>query len=398
MKLEPIQPRQLRHRTHYKFYAISFLVFSSLIFSFWLINIPSPGLWNLWMEERWVLLGIIGFYVLFFAVYFIWLKPKLTKSIQVYPKHLVIQNGSFKDIISFDEIESVNRVCWSIFYVKMKSGIKHYFNSSYERIDYIWEGIYQANPEIMTDREFEDFRLKLVQYDHHQKRKEWFFKHRMIDILTWGVLPLLFLIFSFLIQSKYVIIHQEGIYLFRLFMYSLLVLLITSFIYSIALKKFIFDRKISFSLLQDSKIRDLEFEGMILQKSKLLQLMTSCILLIMLIKSDLNLFSISKIREDIADFNLKKGHTVLVDNRFNCISCKYPVKDGDYIVFGKGLVGQVMAREGDMVGEVRKDHHGRMLASENVHEVPRGHIAVKASNGKDILFVKIEELIGKIQN
>jgi hypothetical protein len=350
------------------------------------------------MEERWVLLGIIGFYVLFFAVYFIWLKPKLTKSIQVYPKHLVIQNGSFKDIISFDEIESVNRVCWSIFYVKMKSGIKHYFNSSYERIDYIWEGIYQANPEIMTDREFEDFRLKLVQYDHHQKRKEWFFKHRMIDILTWGVLPLLFLIFSFLIQSKYVIIHQEGIYLFRLFMYSLLVLLITSFIYSIALKKFIFDRKISFSLLQDSKIRDLEFEGMILQKSKLLQLMTSCILLIMLIKSDLNLFSISKIREDIADFNLKKGHTVLVDNRFNCISCKYPVKDGDYIVFGKGLVGQVMAREGDMVGEVRKDHHGRMLASENVHEVPRGHIAVKASNGKDILFVKIEELIGKIQN
>jgi hypothetical protein len=30
--------------------------------------------------------------------------------------------------------------------------------------------------------------------------------------------------------------------------------------------------------------------------------------------------------------------------------------------------------------------------------VPQGHVAVKAANGKDIIFVPIKDLIGKIQN
>ena len=50
-----------------------------------------------------------------------------------------------------------------------------------------------------------------------------------------------------------------------------------------------------------------------------------------------------------------------------------------------------------MVGLISQDTAGRMIASENVQEVPKGHLAVKAANGKDIMFIKIEELIGKIQ-
>jgi hypothetical protein len=67
-------------------------------------------------------------------------------------------------------------------------------------------------------------------------------------------------------------------------------------------------------------------------------------------------------------------------------------------MFGRGIIGQVLAKEGDFVGEVAQDQKGRMIASDNVQEVPTGHVAIKAANGKDILFVKIEELIGKIQN
>lgn len=366
--------------------------------SYWTMRFLSFGWDSLWAEQSWEFLLSLMFYVFFTVLYYFWLKPKMSKSIQVYPQSIIIHSSAGDETLNYAEIESVNRVCWSIFYVKMKNGIKHYFNSSFERIDYIWEGIYEARPDLMTEKEFDEFRLKLVQYDHHQKRKEWFFKHRLIDVLTWAILPVLFLAISFMVQSRNVIIHHEGIYFFRLFMYSLLVLLITSFIYSVALKKFIFDKKVTSSLLQDSKIRDLEFEGMVLQKSKFLQLTTSFFLLVMLIKSDLNLFSVSKVREDLADFNLKKGTTILIDNRFNCFACKYPLKDGDYVVFGKGIVGQVMAREGDVVGEVSKDTSGRMIASQNIQEVPKGHIALRASNGKDILFVKIEELIGKIQN
>jgi hypothetical protein len=361
------------------------------------MKIQSSSLVAVWTEYQWEIGGTFFFYTILGLLYYSWLRPKLSKSIQVYSQHLVIHTGSEKDTVSFDEIESVNRVCWSIFYVKMKNGMKHYFNSSFERIDYIWEGIYQARPELMTEKEFGEFRVKLVQYDHHQKRKEWFFKHRLIDVLTWAILPAMFLGLSFMVQSRTVVIHQEGIYFFRLFMYSLLVLLATSFLYSFALKKLIFDKKVETSLQQDSKIRDLEFEGMILEKSKILQLTTSCFLLALLIRSDLNLYSISKVREEIADFDLKKGSTILIDNRFNCFACRYSLQDGDYVVFGKGVVGQVMAREGDIVGEVHKDSHGRMIASQNVQEVPKGHVALRASNGKDILFIKIEDLIGKIQ-
>jgi hypothetical protein len=50
------------------------------------------------------------------------------------------------------------------------------------------------------------------------------------------------------------------------------------------------------------------------------------------------------------------------------------------------------------VGQVSQDAKGRMIASENIQEVPKGHIAVKAAKGKAIVFVKIEDLIGKIQN
>jgi len=87
----------------------------------------------------------------------------------------------------------------------------------------------------------------------------------------------------------------------------------------------------------------------------------------------------------------------VVDNRFNCLFCKYPVRDGDIVVFGKGTIGQIMATEGDMVGQLTSDKKGRMIASENIQEVPKGHIAVKLSNQKEMLIIKIDDLIGRIQ-
>jgi len=117
----------------------------------------------------------------------------------------------------------------------------------------------------------------------------------------------------------------------------------------------------------------------------------------LLMKSELNLFSITKIREDLTSFNMKSGQTLIVDNRYNCVQCKYPVRDGDLVVFGKGTIGQIMATEGDMVGQVSQDKTGRMIASENIQEVPKGHIAIKLANQKEMVFVKIDDLIGKLQ-
>ncbi len=61
------------------------------------------------------------------------------------------------------------------------------------------------------------------------------------------------------------------------------------------------------------------------------------------------------------------------------------------------MIGQVLAKEGETVALISQDTEGRMIASENVQEVPKGHVAIRAGNGKDIVFVQIDELIGRIQ-
>ncbi len=399
MKLDPIQPRNLRYRNHYKFYVLAFAFLSGMIMAFWSMKLANDGFKNVFEVYKFELLSSFIFFISTGAIYFVWLRAKLKRSVQVFHDHVLVQKGKSKEAIHYADIESVSVVCWSIFYVKMKNGIKHYFNSSLERVDYIWEGIYSARPDLMEPAAFEEFKVKLVQYDHHQKRKEWFFKHKIIDIFNWAVLPVMFLGMAYIFQSQHVVIHQQGLYFFRLFMYALLTILSLTFIFSIFLKKVIFDKKISEQMENSElKARDMEFEGVILERSKIFQVLTTCFVFALLIKMDVNLYSVSKVKEDIASFKLKKGHTILVDNRFNCIGCKYQLNDGDFVVFGRGIIGQVLAKEGDMVGQISQDTKGRMIASENVQEVPKGHLAVKAANGKDIVFIQIEELIGKIQN
>jgi hypothetical protein len=213
------------------------------------------------------------------------------------------------------------------------------------------------------------------------------------------VLPTVFFGITYLIQSRDVVVNQQAMYFFRLFMYSALVLIVTTFSYSLILKRFIFDKrvKIQMSSQPDDKLRDIEFEGVVLHRSKLLQMVTAAFLFALIIRTEVNLFSVTKIKEDLSSFNLKSGHTLVVDNRFNCLACKYPVRDGDLVIFGRGTLGQIMATEGDMVGQISQDTKGRIIASENIQEVPKGHIAIKLANQKEIVMVRLGDLIGKIQ-
>jgi hypothetical protein len=399
IKLNPIQPRSLRYRTHYRVYLIFLSIILAFIASFWgyqFTQMPVRALWDEYPVE----LTLSSVYIIgFVASYFFWLRTKFNQNVQVFEDRLVLSKGRKQLTLEFSHIESVNVIGWSLFYVKTKDGFKHYFSASLERVDYIWEGLNSARPDLFDPRAFEEFRLNLVQYDHHQKRKEWFFKHKMIDLFNWMCLPVIFLGVAYIAQSQNILIHQKGLYFFRLFMYSLLVLLTTAFLYSLILKKLIFDRKISKQLESKpgDKLRDIEFEGIVLHRSKLLQLVTACFLMTLIVKTDLNLYSVTKMKGEVAYFELQAGKTLVIDNRYNCIHCKFKLVDGDMVVFGRGAVGQILASEGELVGEVLQDKSGRMIASENVQEVPKGHVAMKAANGKDIIFVKIDEVIGKIQ-
>jgi len=379
-------------------YGFIFFLFAFLLWGYWTFNFIHHGPAWLWHENK-LELTLTGFYFLsgLFA-YFFWFKPQLKKSIQVFSTHILFHNGGEAQQLNFSDVESVNRVCWSLFYLKTQDNHKFYFNSSIDRLDYLWEGLRSARPDLLPDEEFEDFRLKLIQYDHHQKRKDWFFRHNLLDVFNWFVLPLIFIVGAHIFQSRDVQINAQGMYVFRLIMFSMLTLLATSFFYSMILKKFIFDKRIETKVKgQDEKSRDLEFEGVVLQRSKIFQIVTACFIFTVLVWQDLNFFSVTKIKEEVATFGLRKGSTVIVDNRFNCLRCQYQVHDGDLLVFGKGYIGQVMAKGGEFVGEVSSDRSGRNIASDNVQEVPAGHVAVKVANG-EIAFIKLTEITGKIRN
>lgn len=398
-QFDSIQPRYLRYRNHFKIYLVLLLTLLGLILAFWGYKLSQDSMNIVFQENNFEFWLCCGYFLAFGFFYFLWLRSRLNKVVQVFPTHIWIHSLGKKEEINFQEVESVEIVCWSVFYLKMVGGKKHYFSSSLERIDYIWEGIYTARPDLKDPVLYEEFRTKLVQYDHHQKRKEWFFRHKMIDIFNWFVLPLVFLGSTYFIQTRDIVINQQGMYFFRLFMYTVLVLMTTTFVYSIILKKFIFDKrlKLKMDFQSGDKLRDIEFEGIVLHRSKILQMLTATFLFALVVRSDMNLFSLTKIKEDLISFELKSGHTLVVDNRYNCLSCKYPVRDGDIVVFGHGTIGQVMASEGDMVGKISEDKTGRIIASENIQEVPKGHIAIKLSNQQEIMMVKLDDLIGRIK-
>jgi hypothetical protein len=398
IKLDSLQPRFLRFRSHYKIYLILLSTLGFLNLSFWSYRFLQSPFREVLEEQSYELIISLSYFALFGAFYFFWLRYRLNNSVQVFESHIFVHKGKLAEQLNYEDVESVSIVAWSLFYLKMKNGHKHYFNSSLERVDYVWEGLKNARPDLVSLEDFENFRLKLIQYDHHQKRKEWFFKHKLVDVFSWFVLPCVFLFMAYSIQSQNVMISQPGLYFFRLFMYSVLILLVTTFSFSLLLKKFVFDRRIESQVGTDNeKIRDIEFEGVVLQRSKIFQMMMTSFFLGLVIRTDINLFSVTRVKDDLTNFSIKKGSTIVVDNRYNCTNCKYNVTEGDLVFFGKGTVGLVLAKEGEMVGQVSLDKKGRSIASENVHEVPVGHLAIRTANGKDVVFVRIKDLVGKIQ-
>src|SRR5690606_34015302 len=165
-------------------------------------------------------------------------------------------------------------------------------------------------------------------------------------------------------------------------------------------KKLVFDKKVEDQLevAPMDKLRDLEYENVIIQRTKLIQSISVAILFGFIIKTDFNMFTLTKIRGDFSSFNISEGKTLVVDNRYNCAQCKFSLQEGDMVVFSKGQLGQILASAGDLVGQVSKSPEGRSIASESVSIIPEGHVALRLPNTDDIVIVKETELVGKLQN
>lgn len=399
-QLGSIPPRLLKFRHQYVilFRVLGFVALS--LMCFWPGLIYSFG-WDAVLSRfPFEMIASSVYLCTFVGIYMCWWRLKLRQTIQVFEDHLMIHHGAEKTEVKFCDIEAVQILCWSLFYVKMKNGDKHYFNSTLERVDYIWEGIYFCRPDLFSKDEYESYRIKLVQYDHHEKRKEWFFRHRLLDVINWCVIPVAFMCTIYWYQSQDVQIYQPVYYFFRVTMYAALTLLSTAFVYMIIVKKLVFDKKVEEQLEFEpsDKVRDLEYENVIIQRTKLFQTVSVVFLFAMIIHSDINMYTLTKLRGNVASFNLLEGKTMVVDNRYNCSNCKFPVKEGDVVVFSKGQIGQVLARGGELIGQVSENKTGRSIASETVIQVPAGQIALRLAGDDEMIIIKESDLVGKLQN
>lgn len=391
-------PRTLPFRFYYKWYAMVCAIA-------WVLC--AGGCTLLFMRHGWGWQGegreeMFSFAAMLFfipALYLWWLHPKLTQTVQVYHDHIRVTTKDFSWEIAFNDIMAVECPFQSLIRLRMKDGHSWWFSAALERSDYLWEGLHRARPELMGGHDtYESFRLRLVQHDHHEKRKEWFFRHRLLDVINWAVLPLLALAIGYQIQSEQVVINSKTLYFFRLSMYALFVTIVCAFAWSVILKAFVFDKLVKKQMAEGNKLRDLVLEDRIIQRGKWLQVVSCALLLTVVVKSDLNLFSVTKLRLEAKAFKLKPGKTMVIDNRFNCVSCAHPVSEGDLLLFGRGTIGQVLALPGEVIAQTRNTSLGRSIASETVMEVPADHIALKTgADGKDVVLVRIVDLVGKLK-
>lgn len=389
------QPRPLLYRSHYKWYAVLLAV----AWGSCLIAMITLGVMD-YKEYFDEVAFFASFSIMLPTLYLVWLHPKLTRTMQVFTDGVRINSSAEVFDIKFDNLESITLPFGSIVKFKMKDGINWSFDSSLERLDYLWEAVWRSRPELVGNSDkYEAFRLKIVQNDHHEKRKEWFFRHRLIDLLNWIVLPAVILSLGYKVQSADIVVHSVGLYFFRLSMFILLATISSAFLYSLIFKKFIFDKKLEENIGSDrSKRRDVNHENIIIQRAKSLQLITCSVIMFSILHTELNLFSVTRLRDGAKVFNLKPGSTVVVDNRFNCLNCKHSIKEGDLIVFGRGSVGKILALSGDVIAKTTENSAGRTIASETVVSVPKNHLALQVgAEGREIVFIKIEDLVGKLK-
>jgi hypothetical protein len=395
LEINKTEPRKLNYRFYYKWYALILAVL-------WIISVAVVAYLFLQQDsspQKEELYSFGSFVVLLPALYLWWLHPKITRTIQVFPNAIKISNSHYSWDIDYNQIEKISTPFLSYICLKMRDGQTWWLSASIERIEYIWEGLAKACPEQMNGfANFEEFRIKLVQYDHHEKRKEWFFRHRVLDFINWIVLPSVVMFIAFKVQTSEVYIYSKPLYFFRLVMYALFTTITSAFVWSIIMKVFVFDKQVIENLKDDIKIRDVTKEDFILQRSKFFQLITCAVLMAFMIKMDLNLFSITKLKASIEQFNLRAGQTLVVDTRYNCVECAHPVVEGDLILFGKGSVAQILALPGEVIAQTQANSLGRSIASDTITTVPQGHVALKTGKGQEMVIIKISDLIGKLKN
>ena len=395
--LETRPPRTLPYRFYYKWYAIACAVVWLLCVGVVAMLLLQKGESSVEMKEE--LYSFSALSLLIPAFYLWWLHPKLTRTVQVFHDHVRVTSGDMNWDISFNDIKKVDRPFFSLMRFRMNDGHSWWFSAALERPDYLWEGLAKQRPELVeSPAVYEEFRLKLVQYDHHEKRKEWFFRHRFLDVINWVIVPLVVLVAGYQYQTQDVIIHSKGLYFFRLGMYAMFMTITCAFVWSVLLKKLVFDRMVEKQMESGKKLRDMQKEDQILQRAKFLQLVTCTALMAFVVKTDLNLFSVTKLKSGSSAYQLRSGKTIVVDNRFNCVDCKHALIEGDLILFGRGTLGQVLAMPGEVIAQTRETSLGRSIASETVTEVPEGHIALKTgAEGKDVVLVPISDLVGRLK-
>ncbi|MEK6624077.1 MAG: hypothetical protein AABY86_03855 [Bdellovibrionota bacterium] len=419
-------PRMLEVRSHFRglgmmivtaiiLFALLFLLASSYYFyQTYALALPDPKSLmkiSISVENAFHCLIYSGLFLIILAIsYWVLFKDVMGATFQASQNYFIIFRPKNEIKIFFQEIVSLS--CGEFgplctFKIKCNNGKVYRLSTMIERAEYIIEAILRFNAKLLSWEEFVTFRNKLVVSDHRLARFEesYYGRYSWIAFFHLAFLPTIFLSYLYIQQAHSMTIHSVIGHV----LIGLKLIVITNIglwgVYQFVLKRII-DKK-DFEQLQHNmrdKKRNMSYESK-LYKGAYACTISICLLFYSAIYCfDLNRYEFIMALENFENYGQFAGTIHLVDTRYNCQGCNFPLKHGDIVVIlHPDRAGKYLAKMAGFEGEVVKlnyvpnDQQGRALASIEERKLGKHELAAITGKSAEYLSPLSEDQIhGKV--
>jgi hypothetical protein len=336
-----------------------------------------------------------------YAQYYFFHRPLMISQIFIYDDKLVIKQKNIEFSISFSEIVKIESAVkkniggWFKVVTKKKTWR---FTNMLEKADLVLEEIIKKRPELMSREDYQRLRTKLILIDHGQTRYYELFKppYRIWTLFHTVLIPVITIILIYFKDtSDQIVIHSKSSYFLEIgsHLWVLSIFLQAPFIIAM---NWLIDKDSRARLEKDSedKKRNIQHEISVYRKLFPAYITTYLICLCLYGSSEFyHHYSITNYGK-VQGLEYLNDYTV--NQKYNCIFCKYQLHKDDRIAYHSWSIGEIIALPGEEVEIKKYSFKNRTLASEGITKVPLGKIAVRGDDGKSIFLLDLSEVNGKI--
>ena len=283
--------------------------------------------------------GFFGmFSALFFSLRKFHLKPVLMANIKLFKDSLLFSDTQREYSIYFedlDKVEFISFMGFSRLVLKTKDHDVFSYSMWIKNIEMILDAIYKFDHNLIKKDQYVPTRNDIVLSGHNMARLESFFGSAKLLKTAAHLLLIPGVLFLILLwkQSGVMVYSKIDYYLSSVQPFLLIVMVTTSLYFiisNILITGFIKKKELDSTHVD---LRDDEYEKGVFKKLYPWYMSSLVVLVALVISLDLNFYSIFMVKHSSVPLNLLKGERFWVDKRYNCVGCKYELKENDIIVY-----------------------------------------------------------------